>query len=100
MLQDEKSAYAQLTVRIRAVHKFAAYAGSGMLQAGSPGKEFPVQDVWILERAFKQGPTSRWRVAGDCATSGGHTFEVQQETFMTCADITLCKAALLICKRA
>ena len=67
MLQDEKSAYAQLTVRIRALHRFAAYSGSGALKAGSPGKEFPVQDVWIFERAFKQGPTSRWRVAGQCA---------------------------------
>ena len=64
LLQDEQSAYAQLTVRIRALHKFAAYSGKGELKAGSPGKEFPVQDVWILERAFKKGPTSRWRIAG------------------------------------
>ena len=51
-------------MRIRALHKFAAYSGKGELKAGSPGKEFPVQDVWILERAFRKGPTSRWRVAG------------------------------------
>ena len=55
LLQDEQSAYAQLTVRIRALHKFAAYSGKGELKAGSPGKEFTVQDVWILERAFKKG---------------------------------------------
>ena len=63
-LQDEKSAFAQLTVRIRALHRFAAYSGKAELKAGIPGREFPVQDVWILERAFKQGPTSRWRIAG------------------------------------
>ena len=63
-LQDEKSAFAQLTVRIRALHKFAAYSGKNELRAGIPGREFPVQDVWIFERAFKQGPTSRWRIAG------------------------------------
>ncbi|CAK0786856.1 hypothetical protein CVIRNUC_010070 [Coccomyxa viridis] len=62
--KDEQSAYAQLTVRIRALHKFAAYSGKGELKAGSPGKDFPVLDVWILERAFKKGPTSRWRIAG------------------------------------
>ncbi|CAL5222260.1 g4597 [Coccomyxa viridis] len=62
--KDEKSAFAQLTVRIRALHKFAAYSGSSELRAGIPGREFPVQDVWIFERAFKQGPTSRWRIAG------------------------------------
>ena len=64
LLQDEQSAYAQLTVRIRALHRFAAYSGKGELKAGSPGKNFPVQDVWILERAFRKGPTSRWRIAG------------------------------------
>ncbi len=63
-VQDEKSAFAQLTVRIRALHRFAAYSGKAELKAGIPGREFPVQDVWILERAFKQGPTSRWRIAG------------------------------------
>ena len=70
-LQDEKSAFAQLTVRIRALHRFAAYSGKAELMAGSPGREFPVQDVWILERAFKQGPTSRWRIAGALPPAAG-----------------------------
>ena len=93
MLQDEKSAYAQLTVRIRALHKFAAYSGSGALKAGRPGKEFPVQDVWIFERAFKQGPTSRWRVAGVCAISGSHDLKCNKRCsrpVQTCAFLKMC----------
>ena len=84
MLQDEQSAYAQLTVRIRALHKFAAYSGKGELKAGSPGKDFPVQDVWILERAFKKGPTSRWRIAGVLAIGCTH-----QPADFTCPSVGL-----------
>lgn len=63
-VQDGRSAFAQLTVRVRATHKFAAYDGRRRLVAGDPEREVPVQDVWVLERSFKEGPTSRWRVAG------------------------------------
>jgi hypothetical protein len=51
-------------VRVRAAHKFAAYDGKRRLVAGDPEKEVPVQDVWVLERSFREEPTSRWRVAG------------------------------------
>ena len=63
-LQDDRSAFAQMTVRVRAAHKFAAYDSKRRLVAGNPNIEVPVQDVWIFERAFKDAPTSRWRVAG------------------------------------
>ena len=62
--QDARSSFAQLTVRVRAAHKFAAYDGKRRLVAGDLEKEVPVQDVWVLERSFKEEPTSRWRVAG------------------------------------
>ncbi|KAK9903338.1 hypothetical protein WJX75_003173 [Coccomyxa subellipsoidea] len=62
--KDARSSFAQLTVRVRAAHKFAAYDGKRRLVAGDPEKEVPVQDVWVLERSFREEPTSRWRVAG------------------------------------
>ncbi|CAL8465265.1 g4800 [Coccomyxa elongata] len=62
--KDARSSFAQLTVRVRAAHKFAAYDGKRRLVAGDPENEVPVQDVWVLERSFKEQPTSRWRVAG------------------------------------
>jgi hypothetical protein len=72
LVQDERSAFAQLTVRVRAVHRFAAYDSKGRLVAGDPDREVPVQDVWVFERAFKEGPTSCWRVAGErsCSSKG------------------------------
>lgn len=63
-MQDDRSAYAQLTVRVRAVHKFAAYDKKQRLVAGDPEREVPVQDVWVFERSFKDSPASTWRVAG------------------------------------
>jgi hypothetical protein len=71
-VQDDKSAFAQLTVRVRAVHKFAAYDRKQRLVAGHPEKEMPVQDVWVFERSFKDSPTSRWRVAGAANSSQRH----------------------------
>lgn len=62
--QDDKTAFAQLTVRVRAEHKFAAYNKKGHLVTGDPEAVLPVQDVWIFERSLKSGPLSRWRVAG------------------------------------
>ncbi len=64
MTQDARSSFAQLTVRVRAAVKFAAYDGKRRLVAGDPEREVPVQDVWVLERSFREEPTSRWRVAG------------------------------------
>lgn len=62
--QDENKMFAQLTVRIRARHKFAAYNARGQLVAGSGTAEFPVQDVWIFEHALRKAAYSRWRLAG------------------------------------
>lgn len=64
MLQDDKAAFAQLTVRVRGCHKFAAYDAAGRAVAGDTAAEVPVQDVWVFERFLTPGPTSRWRVAG------------------------------------
>ena len=55
----------QLTVRVRAAHKFAARDAAGAVVAGDARREVPVQDVWVLERYLQPGPTSRWRVAGE-----------------------------------
>ena len=63
--QDDKSAFAQLTVRVRAAHKFVARDAAGAVVAGDARREVPVQDVWVLERYLQPGPTSRWRVAGE-----------------------------------
>jgi predicted lipid-binding transport protein (Tim44 family) len=63
-LQDDKAAFAQLTLRVRAVHTFAAYDADGRPVAGDAAREVPVQDVWVFERFLTPGPTARWRVAG------------------------------------
>eukprot|EP00884_Botryococcus_braunii_P013147 jgi/Botrbrau1/21833/Bobra.0190s0047.1 len=62
--KDDKTAFAQLTVRVRAEHKFAVYGKKGLLVTGNPDAVLPVQDVWIFERSLQSGPLSRWRVAG------------------------------------
>lgn len=65
-VQDDKAAFAQLTVRVRAAHRFAAYDAAGRPVAGDETREVPVQDVWVFERYLTPGLTSRWRVAGVC----------------------------------
>lgn len=62
--QDEDKMFAQLTVRFRARHRFAAYNARGRLVGGSDTAEFPVQDVWIFEHALRKASYSKWRLAG------------------------------------
>ena len=64
IVQDEEMMFGQLTVRIRARHRFSAYNARGQLVAGSESADFPVQDVWIFEHAFRKAAFSKWRLAG------------------------------------
>lgn len=63
-VQDDQSAFAQLTVSIPSQQIFAAYDAGKKLVAGSPDIPISVRDLWVFERALKLGPSSRWRVAG------------------------------------
>ena len=64
-VQDETLGFAQITLRIRSRHKFAAYTARGHLAAGSADTAVPVQDFWVFERSLRsKDPVSCWRVAG------------------------------------
>lgn len=62
--KNDDMTFAQLTVVIKAIHKFVAYDERGNIVAGSPIDEIPVQDVWVLERSFQKVAHSKWRLAG------------------------------------
>lgn len=64
-MQDETSAFAQITLRVRSRQRFAAFNAQSELVAGNADGDFPVQDVWVFERSLKQkDPLSSWRIAG------------------------------------
>lgn len=58
-MQDDKSAWVQLTVQIPSEQTFAAYNGKRVLVAGDPDKPIKVVDTWVFERALKKDPSSR-----------------------------------------
>lgn len=58
-MQDDKSAWVQLTVRIPSEQTFAAYDSSRQLVAGDPAKAIKVYDTWVFERALKKDPSTR-----------------------------------------
>lgn len=58
-LQDDKTAWVQLTVTIPSEQTFAAYNGKRALVAGSPDKPIKVVDTWVFERALKKDPSTR-----------------------------------------
>ena len=60
--QDKQMAFAQMTVGFRSHQRYAAYDAKGRLVAGDPSGFLPVEDVWVLEHAFKL-PNARWRLA-------------------------------------
>ncbi len=62
-VQDDKSAWVQLTVQIPSEQTFAAYNGKRALVAGDPDKPVKVVDTWVFERALKKDPSTRyaWR---------------------------------------
>ncbi|KAK9823749.1 hypothetical protein WJX72_005137 [[Myrmecia] bisecta] len=60
--KDDKSAFAQLTVRFKSQQTFAAYNAQKELVAGQPGHALAVEDVWVFERALG-APEARWRLA-------------------------------------
>lgn len=62
--KNDDMTFAQLTIRVKAAHKFAVYGDGGKLVAGNPEEEVPVQDVWVLERSFQKVAYSKWRLAG------------------------------------
>lgn len=64
---DTQMAFAQITVGFKSYQRYAAYDGKGRLVAGDPDKYVPVEDVWVLEHAFKL-PNARWRLAARLPT--------------------------------
>ena len=58
-LQDDKTAWVQLTVKIPSEQSFAAYSAKKNLVAGNPDKAIKVEDTWVFERALKKDPTTR-----------------------------------------
>lgn len=64
--KDTSVAWAQLTVALRSVQRFAAYDARGRLVAGDPDADVAVQDYWVLERSLLPNTPEgmkRWRVA-------------------------------------
>lgn len=59
LMQDDKTAWVQLTVRIPSEQSFAAYDSQKNLVAGDPVKPVKVYDTWVFERALKKDPSSR-----------------------------------------
>lgn len=59
-MQDDKSAWVQLTLRIPSEQSFAAYDSSKTLVAGDPDKAIKVYDTWVFERALKKDPSTRY----------------------------------------
>jgi large subunit ribosomal protein L45 len=62
-LQDDSSAFAQLTVRLQSTQRFAAYDARGRLLAGDPDAHFPVTDLWVFEMSLRKSVANRWRLA-------------------------------------
>lgn len=62
--QNDSLTFAQLTVRFRACHRFAAVDVRGQVVAGDRAAAIPVQDVWVFEHSFHKTPQARWRLAG------------------------------------
>lgn len=58
-LQDDKTAWVQLTVTIPSEQTFAAYNSRRALVAGSPDTAVKVVDTWVFERALKKDPSTR-----------------------------------------
>lgn len=58
-LQDDKTAWVQLTVKIPSEQTFAAYNSKRVHVAGSPDKPIKVVDTWVFERALKKDPSAR-----------------------------------------
>ena len=59
IVQDDKTAWVQLTVRIPSEQSFAAYDSNKKLVAGDPEKAIKVHDTWVFERALKKDPSTR-----------------------------------------
>ena len=58
-LQDDTTAFVQLTARIPSQQAFAAYDARGKLIQGDPDKAVPVDDVWVFERTLRDDISSR-----------------------------------------
>ena len=58
-LQDDKSAFSQLTVRIHSRQIYAAYDARGKVVAGDPAATLPVTDVWVFERSMSDNISNR-----------------------------------------
>lgn len=62
-MQDDSSAFAQLTVRLRSTQSFVAYDARGRVLAGDPDGTIPVTDLWVFEISLRKNVANRWRLA-------------------------------------
>ena len=58
-LQDDTTAFVQLTARISSQQAFAAYDARGKLIQGDLDRAVPVEDVWVFERTLRDDISSR-----------------------------------------
>ena len=63
VLQHDAFTFAQLTVKVSAEIRFAAYGSSGEIVKGDPRKSMKTTDYWVLERSFVKAPSAKWRLA-------------------------------------
>ena len=62
-LQHDAFTFAQLTVKVSAEVRFAAYDSSGEIVKGDPRRSMRTTDYWVLERSFVKAPSAKWRLA-------------------------------------
>lgn len=63
VLQHDAFTFAQLTVKISAEVRFAAYGKGGEILKGDPRRSMKTTDYWVLERSFVKAPSAKWRLA-------------------------------------
>ena len=61
--QDKDTGFVQITLKFKTQQRFKAFGRDGRLIAGGPDP-VEVEDLWVLERPFKQQETNRWRLVG------------------------------------
>lgn len=70
--KQEEMAFAQITVLIPSVQRFAAFARNGQLVAGDLKDHFKVKDFWVFERCMKKDSASAtWRLAARLPNPSG-----------------------------
>lgn len=62
---DKRIVFAQFTVEINSVQRFAAYDAKGKVISGDADRDLPVREFWVFERSLiREMPNKAWRLAG------------------------------------